>query len=394
MIEFSSPLTIFLLIGLITWSIFLYFSYKGYKFLPPLDAFKSPQFSPTLLSIVIAVKDEQESITHTINTLCKVERINFELIVINDRSTDKTGIFIEKIAQENPKVKYKHIQELPDGWLGKVHALYQGHLLSQGEYILFMDGDVEVTEKVLSQSLSLMQHKALDHLTIMPHIPCPTFFLKLLVSTSQLLFTLSARTWLSIEKRPLKCVKGIGPFNMVRKKTLDQSEGLQWLKLDISDDVALSHLIAKDGGRSLYIRVSEEGPRFPWYKDAIHMMKGLEKNIVGGFTNYSLLNLFIVASMASLPLITPILAFILFTPTSIALGLLSLGLNLVFALKVTQYQDHGIFPLFLYPLGIFLINLIMIRAAFLCFTQGGIYWSGTFYPLTDLKKGIRVKLGI
>ncbi len=382
------------ILGLITWLIFLYFSYKSYKNLLSLDHYKESKEYNALLSIIIAVKDEEDHISSTLETLGHIKDLDYELIVVNDRSTDQTGKIIEDHAKNNSRIKFTHIESLPEGWLGKVNALQQGQLQASGEFILFMDGDVEVNESVLTRSLTLMESKRLDHLTIMPEVPCPTFFLGLLVSTSQLLFTLSARTWLSIEERPLKCVKGIGPYNMVRKSALDASEGLEWLKLDISDDVALSHLIAKSGGRSLYIRASKEGPRFPWYRDGIHMMKGLEKNIVGGFTNYNIPVFFMVSTMACLPFLIPLLALLYATPLSISLALVALLFNLVFALKVKKYMDHKISTLFFYPFGILLINLIMIRAAYICYSQGGIYWSGTFYPLSDLKKGIRVKLGL
>lgn len=364
----------------------------------PLDqlAKSSELESPeeNLLSVVIAVKDEQEEVKNTLHKLLNSGYPNLQVIIVNDRSTDDTKKIIDEACLQHENLKAVHIDHLPSGWLGKVNAMNQGYTLATGKYVLFMDGDVEINAEILNRSVNLANEKNLDHLTIMPTIPCPTFGLDLLVLTSQILFTVSARPWLSIEERPLKCVKGIGPYNLVRKSYFDQTEGFHWLKMDISDDVALSHLIAKDGGRSLYVRSTGSGPTFPWYRDGWHMTLGLEKNIVGGFTNYKISMLFLVSLMATSPVIFTLAAFLLGTKLSISLGVISVAASMFFAYKIKKFLHHPLLNIALFPLGMSLLTAVMLRAAFICYKNRGIYWSGTFYPLNELKQGIRVRLGL
>ena len=75
-----------------------------------------------------------------------------------------------------------------------------------------------------------MEKEKLDHLTVMPYIPYQSFSWPP-VMTSKFLFVMSGRPWMNIDKRPLKCARGIGPFNLVRKSFFDQTEalnGLNW----------------------------------------------------------------------------------------------------------------------------------------------------------------------
>jgi hypothetical protein len=164
--------------------------------------------------------------------------------------------------------------------------------------------------------------------------------------------------------------------------------------MDVADDVALSRLIAKDGGRSLYIQAAPYGPHFPWYKDAIHMMQGLEKNIVGGFANYRLSLVIIISFFALSSFLIPLAALLNSNPIVFSIGFLTFVFNFIFALKIKRHFPFNAFTCFLFPLGIFLLGLILLRSAFICFKNGGIYWSGTFYTLKDLKEGTRVKLGL
>jgi glycosyltransferase involved in cell wall biosynthesis len=380
---------------IVMWCLFLFFTQKAIKSLKRLDEFKQlPSSKLPSLSIVLAVKDEEREIEKTLLTVLNSGYKDIEVIVVNDRSIDKTQSIIKSVQDSHPNLKTIKIETLPTGWLGKVHALHQGVKLATSEFILFTDGDVEINLDVIRSSLSICVDQKLDHLTIIPNIPCPTFPLKLLILTSKLLFTLSSRPWLPIESRPLNTIVGIGPFNLIRNSYFKKTEGFEWLKMDVADDVALSHLIAKDGGRSLYIQAAAYGPHFPWYKDAVHMMHGLEKNIVGGFANYKLPLVFLVSFCALSSFIVPIAALLSGNTTIFSIGIITLFINFIFALRIKSDFPFNTFTRFLFPLGIFMLGIILLRSAFICFKNGGIFWSGTFYPLKDLKKGTRVKLGL
>ena len=164
--------------------------------------------------------------------------------------------------------------------------------------------------------------------------------------------------------------------------------------MELADDVALAQMMRKAGGLSQFFGVRGKGLSFVWYNDAFEMMRGLEKNSVGGFTNYklSLLGLNVAATFTAglFPLLfidqvgAPIGSFLY----------LIYGASLAtLALTLRRRAHTQLLCLVLHPLGLFLLGCILLRAYALCSFRGGIYWGGLFYKLEDLKAGNQVKLG-
>lgn len=368
-------MAIFFLIPGLLWAAFLYYVYKAQKALKTIDS-SCPMISPVpKVSIILAVKDGEQDLRESLPRLTTMN-MNVEIIVVNDRSQDQTL----NVINEYP-VKGLTITELPEGWLGKVHALHQGVKLATGDYMLFMDPDIRITPKTLQRALTICEFQNLDHLAILPDTKPGDYLLNIMMMTSKLLFTWSARPWLSIEDRPLKCVKGVGAFNLVRRKKFLETQGFPWLKMDVADDVALAQLIAKNSGRSLLMKAGTEGPYLEWYRDFPELVKGLEKNVVGGFTNYRVPLIVMMSSGAIMTLLFH----------SSPLAILATA---VFATLVKKDIRYSWYEIVSFPLGFAILGLILIRSSIICFRNGGISWSGTFYPLKKLKEGSRVILGI
>ena len=94
------------------------------------------------LSIVVAARNEERNIEEALRSLLALDYEPLEVIVVNDRSTDATGSILERISLDYPSLQILHLEELPENWLGKNHALEQGAIIAAGEYILFTDADV------------------------------------------------------------------------------------------------------------------------------------------------------------------------------------------------------------------------------------------------------------
>jgi glycosyltransferase involved in cell wall biosynthesis len=156
----------------------------GLKLVPRLPLVKRNESTEPFVSIVIAAKDEEASIVQTMKSILGQDYKHFELIVVNDRSTDRTGEYIERFKKETekqmdgPDIKSVHIGELPPGWLGKNYALYQGYLRSRGDYILFTDADVQFIPFTIRSAIAYVQEYQLDHLTAMPHLAGRSFWLR------------------------------------------------------------------------------------------------------------------------------------------------------------------------------------------------------------------------
>ena len=134
---------------------------------PPL-----PQVWPCL-SVVIAACNEADTIEKALATLLNQDYPSLEIIVVNDRSTDKTGELIETISHGDDRVKAVHITDLPSGWLGKVHALNVGTRESSGEWILYTDADVYFKQGTLRKAIAFALSAKIDHLTLVPNLHAP-----------------------------------------------------------------------------------------------------------------------------------------------------------------------------------------------------------------------------
>ena len=104
-----------------------------------LDSFEG---SLPSLSIVVAARNEERDIEAGLRSLMELEYSPVQLIVVNDRSTDRTGEIIDRVALEDSRIVVIHLESLPENWLGKNHALQCGAEVATGEYLLFTDADV------------------------------------------------------------------------------------------------------------------------------------------------------------------------------------------------------------------------------------------------------------
>ena len=104
----------------------------------------SPSGNPRV-SIIVPARNEEESIEQALTRLLALDYDNYEIIAVNDRSTDRTGEIMENLAAESSargQLRVIHHHELPKGWLGKTHAMWTATNQAAGEWLLFTDADV------------------------------------------------------------------------------------------------------------------------------------------------------------------------------------------------------------------------------------------------------------
>ena len=106
--------------------------------------------NPPLVSIIVAARNEEKNISRCVNSLLSQNYSNYEIIAVNDCSDDSTGTILDEFARIHPKLKVIHGKPLPEGWMGKAHAMYQGYQAAQGEWLLFTDADTFHASSLLS----------------------------------------------------------------------------------------------------------------------------------------------------------------------------------------------------------------------------------------------------
>jgi glycosyltransferase involved in cell wall biosynthesis len=335
------------------------------------------------IAIIIAVRNEEEELEKALTSVCNLNYSNYRLVLVNDRSTDRTPQILESFAQRFSHVTVIHINKLPDGWLGKSHALYQGYLNSREEWLLFTDGDVSFKPDTLTKAISYSITQQLDHLVLLPHIHSRSALFNSVLATFKIMFDLQYRPWAA--KNPHSGASiGMGAFNLVRRTAYETAGTHLRFALHPNDDLQLGEHI-KSSGHKQDVLYGDEQIQYEWYNSLNAFINGLMKNAFSS-VNYSFLKA-VINSIAAL------LFFVLPVPVLLVSGvpqqqyLAAIILISQLALYLLKPALHARWwYVLIIPFAAAVISFIMLKSAILTTLQRGIYWRENFYPLSQLKK--------
>src|SRR4029077_19257955 len=136
---------------------------------------EAPSLSATTdwprVSIIVPARNEEQGVRAAVESLLRQDYPALELVVVNDRSADRTGAILSALAEEHPgRLRVVTVSELPGGWLGKNHALWLGACQSSGAWLLFPDADVIFDPTCLRRAVAHAEAQRLDHLTMSPKL--------------------------------------------------------------------------------------------------------------------------------------------------------------------------------------------------------------------------------
>lgn len=343
------------------------------------------------VSIIVAARDEAKTIGPAVLSLCGLDYPDLEIIVVNDRSTDRTGEILEDLCRRDGRIQTVRIDRLPEQWLGKVHALYRGTEKSGGDWILYTDADVVFRADTLRRAVAYATAQQSDHLTLMPSLRPESFWLDTVIRA----FGMMLIYQLKVDRvgRPGSgAYVGIGAFNLVKRSALDATGGFSWLRMEVADDVGLALLLHRKGAKSLAL-MTLNSVSLDWYESIGGMFRGLEKNLFGPGAHYSAVRLAAIVGLTWAMIPAPFVA--LWAGGMLHLwipGVLALASTLAAAVAGGRKFRQSIGPSLFIPAGQVLISLMMLRSGILCLLRGGIVWRGTRYSIEDLRAGQRVKL--
>lgn len=355
----------------------------GYGRLDALDAIDvSDKTDQPLVSIVMPACNEQESIEKSLRLLCELDYANTEIIVVDDRSTDRTAEIIESVRSDFPAIRLIRIDELPEGWLGKPHALQQGAQSAEGDFLLFIDADVWLERSTLSRAVNGMEKRRLDHLTLIFKNSSPGMLLNALIADTGAGLFFLMKPW-KAKQSDSPNFMGVGAFNMVRKSVYRAIGEHQQVKLQIIDDVYLGKLVKQNGFRQECM-LAESLVTLHWYRSVPEMISGLMKNVYAFFHYRPLYVCFGVLAISAMTLLP--IAGALFTS-----GAAQLFFSLAILARVSGI-GAGMIRIGLSPVSIifllitpFISIFIILKAICLVHLAGGVTWRGTFYRLEQLR---------
>src|SRR5437868_8083236 len=203
------------------------------------------------VSIVVPARNEEEHIRETLVQLLALDYSNYEIIVVNDRSTDRTGQIMDEVAaspQAHGLLKVIHISELPSGWLGKTHAMWTACQQASGEWLLFTDADVLFKPDSLRRAVAYAEAERADHVVLFPRMIMKRAGEKMMIAFFQALFVFGHRPW-KVADPKARDHMGVGAFNMVRRTPYETVGTYERLRFEVVDDMKLGKVIKEAGFR-------------------------------------------------------------------------------------------------------------------------------------------------
>ena len=206
------------------------------------------------VSIIIPVRNEEKYISKCLDSLIKQKYPNFEIIVINDSSSDGTWNIIQKYAKTNEQsIAAINSGPTPDGWTGKSWACFQGYLKATGEILMFTDADTIHSQYVVSLAVGHLVNQNLDALTAMPRLICKDFWTKI---TLPVVWSISYVRYSPLRANNPNTTTGyfFGCFYVISRRVYEAIGTHEVVKGEILEDAALGDIVKEKKFRLKVVR--------------------------------------------------------------------------------------------------------------------------------------------
>jgi chlorobactene glucosyltransferase len=256
------------------WALFVAGVVLNALLVPKLRAGERPSRALSL-SVVIPARNEERDIGETVRAFRAQNYPDFEVIVVDDRSTDTTAATAREAAGDDAHFRVISGAETPEGWLGKPWALEQGAQAARGELLLFVDADILYEPQALSAMAAALERTGAAGLTAFPRIILGGFWERVAMPQLGAVFFGVVPVWLSNHTTwPLLGI-GAGTGNLYRRDTWAAIGRHEAIRRSVVDDIALAQRARRFGFRTLTVRGAD--------LVAVRMYHGL-REIVDGFT--------------------------------------------------------------------------------------------------------------
>jgi chlorobactene glucosyltransferase len=378
--------TIFLLagLGIIFW---LHNQYQMDIVVEPVP----PPANAPLISACIPARNEERNIRACVEAILNQDYPNLEVIVLDDRSTDSTLEILRQLAAQNDKLKIISGSDLPKGWAGKPHALYQASAAARGEWLCFVDADTFLAPTTLSSCYVKALETNADMFTIMTFQIMGSFWEKVVMPL--VMTALSAGfSPRKVNDPKRKDAIANGQFIMIKRSVYNAIGGHESVKDNIVEDKAISEQVKWNGYR-LIVADGMKVAKTRMYTSLPEMWEGWTKNIYLGLRDQP--------SLIALGVFGAFLAVVtsLFIPAWPLLGIfwyLNNGAWMAIAvlveavilwsfliyMRIRVAINMQISPWYAFttPLGAAVFGAMMFTSAWKVLSRKGVTWKGRSYP--------------
>jgi chlorobactene glucosyltransferase len=326
---------------------------------------------PPLVSIIIPARNEANNIARCVRSVLASQYPRFEVIVVDDHSTDDTGDIARHAASGDSRIQILGNPDLPAGWFGKQWACQNGAKVARGDILVFTDADTEHAPDLLGRVVNAMRERRADLLTLAGNQEMHTFWER--VIQPQLFAMISMRyggtEHVSNSRRPADVIAN-GQFIAVDRAAYDAIGGHAIVRDRVAEDLALAQELVRSGWRmSLLIATEQFSTRM--YSSLGEIVRGWRKNIYAGGRHAALggeigraLYPFLLIGAPIIGLAPPIILILasigVLSSAWLVWSAIVVAMTLVFWIAIYVFMRAPPIYALLYPLG--LVMLLYIAA--------------------------------
>lgn len=349
------------------------------------DSFEAPATWPSV-TVVAPAKDECIAIQRSLRSLVECDYPNLQVVAVDDRSTDATGRLMDELAaspESHDRLRVLHVTELPDGWLGKPHAMALAADGAASDWLLFTDADVIFDPRAIRLAIQYAEQSRGDHMVLYPTLILRGIAEKMLIGFFQSVSALAGRPWKITDPKATKDYIGVGAFNLIRRPVYEALGGYAELRMEVLEDMRLGFR-AKREGYAQRVAFGKDLVRIRWAESAWGILNNLTKNLYSTFRFRTSLLLAACIGML-LMCLTPFVALFFPGPAQWA-GIVTLFVLLLLNLHYWRLTDIPPIYLALFPVATLMFVVTLLRSMILVLWRGGVLWRGTLYPLKELRR--------
>ncbi|MGL4461831.1 MAG: glycosyltransferase [Planctomycetia bacterium] len=357
------------------------------RFLRPTDPRLPAERSP-FVSIVVPAKDEAGAIECCVRSLMRQNYPCFEIVVVDDRSTDATPDIVRRLATEDSRVRLLQITELPPGWTGKCHALHVARRHVRGEWMLFVDADTELHPSCVAVTTADAVLGGFEMESMLVALRADTFWEAVVQPFAGIcliaLFPVSRVN----DPKALEAGFANGQFILIHTACYDAVGGHEAVRDKFVEDVHLGRLV-KRSGRPMRVAYGADVVAVRMYTSFDAIIRGWSRIFYSSVDCKPGKLYFLIASILLFSglsyVVLPATAVLIalgdrdpFTLSLFAFGFVHELLQTTVMARIYHLSKSKMWSLWYRPLAVFVTLRILARAVRLCSTHQ-VDWRGTTY---------------
>lgn len=339
-----------------------------------------------LVSVLVPARNEEGRVLPAcIRSILAQDYGRFEVVAVNDRSTDATGSILHAIARADSRLRVVDGVEPPPGWLGKPNALQQALVAAaEGEWVLATDADILFEKDALRAAIAYAVANDYDALTLIPHIICLTFWERLFMPIFG---------WYMLMTVPVHRVNnpqraealGVGGFFLMRREWLRRVGEFRAVRAEVAEDLRMAEIL-KGAGARLRIEYAPALISTRMQPTLGEIWEGFTKNLFAG-TKFNLLQTVAgglgILGFAVAPVLVAILCLVAvwcgasgFWQQLLVPALAAWAIEVATFAYINRKWNTPIAYSLIVPLGHALFVAILFNSAFRIATGSGVTWKG------------------